>query len=266
MSESLLALNRVSVVREGRKILDNISLELRRGEIITVIGPNGAGKSTLLKIALGLLSPTSGTVRKENGARIGYMPQQLHIDPNLPLSTLRFLQLGNANVQAIKTALIEVGATGLENRGVQSLSGGEMQRVLLARALLRNPDLLVLDEPAQGVDVGGQTDMYSLIAELRHRHHCGVLMVSHDLHWVMAQTDHVLCLNGHICCEGHPEHVGNDPAYRALFGDHTLGDAAIATIAPYHHHHNHAHDLHGVVHSENSACNGDHAEHEHRHG
>jgi zinc transport system ATP-binding protein len=180
------------------------------------------------------------------------MPQQLHIDPNLPLSTLRFLQLGGAKSQAIKTALLEVRAEGLEQHAVQSLSGGEMQRVLLARALLRDPDLLVLDEPAQGVDVGGQTEMYSLIAELRHRHRCGVLMVSHDLHWVMAQTDHVLCLNSHVCCEGHPEQVGNDPAYRALFGD-----AAVSTIAPYHHHHNHAHDLHGAV------CTDDHAEHKH---
>lgn len=257
MNETLLALNNASVVREGRKILDNISLDLQRGEIITIIGPNGAGKSTLLKLALGLISPTSGNVRKALNLRVGYMPQRLHIDSNLPLSTLRFLQLGGAKMPAINTALAEVGATGLEQHAVQSLSGGEMQRVLLARALLRNPDLLVLDEPVQGVDVGGQTEMYALIAALRHRHHCGVLMVSHDLHWVMAQTDRVLCLNQHVCCEGHPEHVGNDPAYRALFGD-----AAVTTIAPYHHHHNHAHDLHGSIHAEES----DHAEHPHHHG
>lgn len=255
MSEILLALDSVSVVRDGRKILDNISLTLQRGEIITIIGPNGAGKSTLLKVVLGLTAPTSGHVRKTHGLHTGYMPQQLYIDPNLPLSTLRFLQLGGAETAAIQAALTEVGAEGLEQHAVHSLSGGEMQRVLLARALLRNPDLLILDEPAQGVDVGGQTDMYTLIAELRHRHHCGVLMVSHDLHWVMAQTDRVLCLNQHVCCEGHPEHVGNDPAYRALFGD-----AAIKAIAPYHHHHNHAHDLHGGI------CTGDHAEHGHHHG
>ncbi len=255
MNETLLAISDASVVRDHRKILDTISLTLQRDEIITIIGPNGAGKSTLLKLALGLIAPTSGAVRRTEGLRIGYMPQRLHIDANLPLSTLRFLQLGGAKKPVIDAALAEVGASGLEHHVVHALSGGEMQRVLLARALLRNPDLLVLDEPVQGVDVGGQTEMYALIAELRRRHHCGVLMVSHDLHWVMAQTDRVLCLNQHICCEGHPAHVGNDPAYRALFGD-----AAVTTIAPYHHHHNHAHDLHGDI------CADDHSEHGHRHG
>ena len=257
MSETLLRVTQANVTIAGRTILDNVSLELRRGEIVTVIGPNGAGKSTLLKLALGLIAPTSGVVERDTNLRIGYMPQRLHIDANLPLSTLRFLQLGGAKKSAIAAALDEVGIAGLEQQALQALSGGELQRVLLARGLLRNPDLLVLDEPVQGVDLGGQTAMYELIGSLRRRHHCGVLMVSHDLHWVMAQTDHVLCLNQHICCEGHPEQIGNDPAYRALFGE------AAVTIAPYHHHHNHAHDLHGAVQSD---AHDQPAEHRHRHG
>jgi zinc transport system ATP-binding protein len=173
------------------------------------------------------------------------MPQRLHVEPGLPLTTLRFLQLGGATAATIATALDEVDMRGVETTALQALSGGELQRVLLARALLRNPNLLVLDEPAQGVDLAGQTAMYDLIGTVRERHRCGVLMVSHDLHWVMAQTDHVLCLNQHICCEGHPQHVGSDPAYRALFGE-----VGVHALAPYQHHHNHQHDLHGCVQGE----------------
>ncbi|MDB6061902.1 MAG: zinc transporter ATP-binding protein [Verrucomicrobiaceae bacterium] len=246
MSESLLQLDRVSVKIEQRTIIENVSLQLRHGEIITVIGPNGAGKSTLLRVALGLLIPTSGAVIKSDNTRIGYMPQRLNLDASLPLSTERFLRLGGSNKIKISAALAEVDMQGSEQRPLQMLSGGELQRVLLARALLRDPDLLVLDEPVQGVDLGGQTAMYELIGAVRQRHHCGVLMVSHDLQWVMAQTDHVLCLNQHICCEGHPQHVGNDPAYRELFG------ANVSHIAPYQHHHNHQHGLHGEVCSEHT--------------
>lgn len=245
MSEELLSLDRISLAIDGRSILQNVSLRLTRGEIVTVIGPNGAGKSTLLKVALGLLAPTSGAVRQTDNLRVGYMPQRVHIDPSLPLTTRRFLQLGGAGQPAIEAALAEVGIDGVEQRALQALSGGELQRVLLARALLRKPDLLVLDEPVQGVDLAGQTAMYELIGAVRQRHRCGVLMVSHDLHWVMATTDHVLCLNQHICCEGHPEHVGNDPAYRALFGV-----TSAENIALYQHHHNHRHDLHGEVQAE----------------
>lgn len=239
--KQLLELKQVSVKIAERVLIDNISLQLQRGQIITVIGPNGAGKSTLLRVALGLLPATSGEVHRPATARVGYMPQRLQIDASLPLSTERFLRLGGSHRAQITEALAEVAMTGSEQRPLQTLSGGELQRVLLARALLRNPDLLVLDEPVQGVDLGGQIAMYELIAEVRQRHGCGVLMVSHDLQWVMAQTDHVLCLNQHICCEGHPEQVGNDPAYRELFG------IQVSNIAPYHHHHNHQHGLHGEV-------------------
>jgi zinc transport system ATP-binding protein len=244
MSDALLELKQISVKIAARTIIENVSLQLQRGEIITVIGPNGAGKSTLLRVALGLLAPTTGAVYKPSTARIGYMPQRLQIDVTLPLSTERFLRLGGSSRAKIGEALAEVAMTGSEQRPLQTLSGGELQRVLLARALLRDPDLLVLDEPVQGVDLGGQTAMYELIGSVRQRHRCAVLMVSHDLQWVMAQTDHVLCLNQHICCEGHPEQVGNDPAYRELFG------LQVSNIAPYHHHHNHQHSLHGEVRSE----------------
>lgn len=246
MSDALLELKQISVKIAERTIIENVSLQLQRGEIITVIGPNGAGKSTLLRVALGLLAPTTGSVYKPSAARIGYMPQRLQIDVTLPLSTERFLRLGGSSRAKIGEALAEVAMTGIEQRSLQTLSGGELQRILLARALLRDPDLLVLDEPVQGVDLGGQTAMYELIGTVRQRHRCAVLMVSHDLQWVMAQTDHVLCLNQHICCEGHPEQVGNDPAYRELFG------LQVSNIAPYHHHHNHQHGLHGEVRSEHN--------------
>lgn len=252
MKEPLLKLERISVQFAGRPVLQDVSLALDRSEIVTVIGPNGAGKSTLVNVALGLVKPTHGTVQRSADLRIGYMPQRLQVDRSLPLSTLRFLQLGGGDKNAAAAALAEVEMAGMEMQPLQGLSGGELQRVLLARALLRQPDLLVLDEPVQGVDLAGQIAMYDLIGTLRQRHRCGVLMVSHDLHWVMAKTDHVVCLNGHVCCQGHPEHVGNDPAYRALFGDNTLN------IAPYHHHHNHAHDIHGAV---TGACDHDHRGH-----
>jgi zinc transport system ATP-binding protein len=244
MKETLLKLDRVSVQLSNRVILEAVSLELERSEIVTVIGPNGAGKSTLVKVALGLIKPVQGYVQRRSNLSIGYMPQRLQIDASLPLTTQRFLQLGGADRRAAAAALAEVEMAGMEAQPLQALSGGELQRVLLARALLRKPDLLVLDEPVQGVDLAGQTAMYDLIGAVRQRHHCGVLMVSHDLHWVMAKTDHVVCLNQHVCCQGHPEHVGNDPAYQALFGDNPRN------IAPYHHHHNHAHGIHGEVMAE----------------
>jgi zinc transport system ATP-binding protein len=242
MTPALLTLDRITVQLSRRVVLEQVSLQLRRGEILTVIGPNGAGKSTLIKTALGLLQPAAGTVHKAPGLRVGYMPQRLHVDPSLPITVTRFLRLGGAGLEAIAAALLEVDMGAFGRAALQELSGGELQRVLLARALLRQPDILVLDEPAQGVDLAGQTAMYELIDNLRLQHGCGVLMVSHDLHWVMAKTDNVLCLNQHVCCQGHPEQVGNDPAYQALFG------ASYArSIALYQHHHNHEHGLHGEV-------------------
>jgi zinc transport system ATP-binding protein len=217
-------------------------LEVRDGEIVTLIGPNGSGKTSLVRVILGLLAPSVGRVRRRPGLRIGYMPQRLHVDPVLPLSVRRFLLLGGRCPEArLQATLKEVGALHVIEHPIQAVSGGELQRILLARALLREPPLLVLDEPVQGVDVNGQIELYELISRIRQRHGCGILMVSHDLHLVMASTDHVTCLNHHVCCSGTPEVVSRDPAYLGLFG------AATGKLAVYTHHHNHAHDLHGNV-------------------
>ncbi len=242
MSEALIRLDGVAVSFNGQAVLDEVQLSVQPGEIVTLIGPNGAGKTTLVRVVLGLLQPDRGNVRRAARLRIGYMPQKLHVDATLPLSVLRFLRLvpGVDRKRAL-AALAEVGAEQVIDSPLQSISGGEMQRVLLARALLREPQLLVLDEPVQGVDVAGQAELYRLISRLRERHGCGVLMVSHDLHLVMSATDQVVCLNRHVCCSGHPEQVSGDPAFIELFGQ----DAK--SLAVYHHHHDHAHDLHGGV-------------------
>lgn len=223
-------------------ILDNVSLAVRAGEIVTLIGPNGAGKTTLVRIMLGLLKAHSGSVQRLPGLRLGYMPQKLVIDPNLPLSVGRFLQFASKDKHAQQTAMAQMGIGRLATSPLSAISGGEMQRVLLARAILRKPQLLVLDEPVQGVDIGGQTELYQLINEIRDHYHCGVLMVSHDLHLVMSATDTVICLNQHICCQGHPESISNDPEYLSLFGSRHA-DA----LALYAHHHDHHHNLHGEV-------------------
>ncbi len=242
MNDALIRLDGVAVSFNGQAVLDDVQLSVQPGEIVTLIGPNGAGKTTLVRVVLGLLQPERGNVRRAPRLRIGYMPQKLHVDATLPLSVLRFLRLvpGVDRKRALP-ALAEVGAEQVIDSPLQSISGGEMQRVLLARALLREPQLLVLDEPVQGVDVAGQAELYRLISRLRERHGCGVLMVSHDLHLVMSATDQVVCLNRHVCCSGHPEQVSGDPAFIELFGQ----DAK--SLAVYHHHHDHDHDLHGGV-------------------
>jgi zinc transport system ATP-binding protein len=216
--------------------LHDVSLAVLPGEIVTVIGPNGAGKTTLLRVVLGLQRPDAGRVHRRSGLRVGYVPQRFAIDESLPLTVRRFLALVPAAEPQIAAALGEVGAAHTLALPVQTLSGGELQRVLLARALLRRPELLVLDEPAQGVDITGQAELFALIRRIRDSTGCGVLLVSHDLHLVMAATDRVICLNHHVCCSGHPEAVSRDPAYRALFG------AAIDGFALYAHRHDHHHD------------------------
>ncbi len=231
-------------LRYGRHtIVENVDLAVRPGEIVTVIGPNGAGKTTLLKLLLGLLAPSSGSVRRREGLRVGYLPQRLQLDPVLPITVARLMTLTVKRPRAeVEAALAETGVARLIDAPVQSLSSGELQRVLLARTLLLDPDLLVLDEPVQGVDFTGEADLYELIGALRHARGCGVIMVSHDLHVVMAATDRVLCLNRHVCCAGTAEAVGQDPEYARLFGRR-----AAQALAVYTHRHDHAHTTSGEI-------------------
>lgn len=240
----LLRLAGVRLTHGGQVVLDHVDLAVEAGRIITVVGPNGAGKSSLLKVALGLLRPDAGTVERA-AATVGYVPQRLDIGRLLPLSVRRFLAMalpGRAGRRELEDMLGLVGAGHVLDRQVVDLSGGELQRVLLARALLRRPDLLVLDEPVGGVDVAGQAELYDLITAQARDHGVGVLMVSHDLHVVMAATDHVVCLNRHVCCAGHPEAVSRHPEYLALFGPRVA-----ASLAIYTHAHDHGHGADGSV-------------------
>jgi zinc transport system ATP-binding protein len=241
--EPLISVSGVEVAFAGRRVLEGVELTVRPGEIVTLIGPNGAGKSTLVRVVLGQLEPDRGAVRRRPGLTVGYLPQRLSVDPTLPLTVRAFLNLPRRKPEAmLETALAEVGVPGVLEWPFQELSGGETQRVLLARALLNDPALLVLDEPLQGVDFAGQLALFQLIAEVRRRRGCGVLMVSHDLHLVMAGTDSVVCLNRHVCCSGAPESVRHHPEYLALFGP-----KAAEGLAVYSHAHDHHHDLSGHV-------------------
>jgi len=235
---SLISLDRLSVSYGGNTVLSGVNLSIEPGEIVTVVGPNGSGKSTLLRSVIGALKPTGGAVRRAPGLRLGYVPQKLHIDPTLPLTVRRFLSLPvRVSGARASEALEQAGAGDLAARQMSGLSGGQFQRVLLARALLSNPQLLILDEATQGLDQPGSAAFYQRIEKVRQELGCAVLMVSHELHVVMAASDRVICLNGHVCCEGAPEHVASAPEYRALFGTGTQG-----ALALYRHEHNHSHD------------------------
>jgi len=228
----------LSIRLGGVTVLRAVDFFIDPGEIVTIVGPNGSGKSTLLRAIIGALRPDSGMVTRAAGLRIGYVPQKLHIDPTLPLTVRRFLDLPvRVDEAAARTALEEAGAGALAGRQMARLSGGQFQRVLLARALLSKPDLLILDEATQGLDQPGSAAFYRKVAEVRDKLGCAVLMVSHELHVVMAASDRVICLNGHVCCEGKPEHVASAPEYRALFGTGTQG-----ALALYRHEHSHTHD------------------------
>ena len=250
-SEPLLRLSDVTVRYDDRATLDHVAIEVRRGEIVTVIGPNGSGKTTLIRTALGLIPPNEGKVTRLAGLRVGYVPQQIVVDRTLPLTVRRFLTMsGTSSRTEHERVLAEVGLGDVLDSPFQALSGGEAKRVTLARALLRRPDLLVLDEPTSNVDVAGQAEFYDLIQTIRDLHDCGVLLVSHDLLLVMRATDTVVCLNGHVCCSGRPDSVSRDPEYLALFGPRVA-----ETLGVYAHDHDHHHDVAGepVAETENSA-------------
>lgn len=242
MKDILATLDNVSVTFGDRVIVDQVSLSIKRGDIITIIGPNGAGKTTLIKTILGIQAASSGLVNRQPGLVIGYVPQTLNLESTLPLSVERFMALGGCNRKCCQQTLARTGAAHLMSASVHHLSGGERQRLLLARALARQPGLLVLDEPAQGVDINGQAALYNLVRQLRDQLNCGVIMISHDLHLVMAATDKVICLNKHVCCSGLPEDISHDPAFIETFGS-----AVAESLTVYHHHHNHRHDLHGNI-------------------
>lgn len=239
---ALIDLHAVSLSIDKKTILQKINLRIKEKEIVTLVGPNGAGKSTLLKIALGLTKPSSGSVYRRPALSIGYVPQSVNKDYTMPVSVTDFIRLAKTkhSYQNYQQIMQELSLQSLEQKLISELSGGELRRVLFARALLNKPELLVLDEPTAGVDVNGQEAFYQQLKSLREQYGFAILMVSHDLHLVMSATDRVICLNQHICCQGHPVHVLEDPHYQALFSDKpATSDMAIAF---YEHHHDHVHE------------------------
>ncbi|MEL6169786.1 MAG: metal ABC transporter ATP-binding protein [Pseudomonadota bacterium] len=241
---SVVYVSDLTVQLGGRQVLAGVNLSIEPGEIVTIVGPNGSGKSTLLRAILGAEKPSSGRVKRQTGLRIGYVPQRLHVDPTLPMTARRFLDLSRPVDRTSATKALDRADVGsFIDRQMTDLSGGQFQRVLLARALMGNPQLLILDEATQGLDQPGSAAFYTRIEEVRRELGCAVLMVSHELHVVMAASDRVICLNGHVCCEGAPEQVASAPEYRALFGTGTRGALALYRHEHDHgHHHDHATD------------------------
>ncbi|MCC7320831.1 MAG: metal ABC transporter ATP-binding protein [Rubellimicrobium sp.] len=256
---TLIAVNHADLWRGRVRVLHDVSLAVAPGEIVTIVGPNGSGKSSLLRLMTGEFVPRRGRVTRAAGLRIGYVPQKLHVDPTMPLTARRLLDLPQrVDEAAARRALEGAGADALAGRQVADLSGGQAQRVLLARAMLSDPQILLLDEPTQGLDQPGAAAFYQRIEGFRRRTGAAVVMVSHDLHVVMSASDRVICLNGHICCEGTPAHVAAAPEWRALFGTGTGG-----ALALYRHAHDHGeHPDHGHHHHDQDHDNN----HGHRHG
>ena len=235
---NLITIEGLTVTYGGVTALENVSLDINAGEIVTIVGPNGSGKTSLLKAIIGAVTPLEGSVKIKQGLKIGYVPQRLNLDPTLPISAGKFMRLTNKiNKKSCITALQQAGVPELAEKQMSELSGGQLQRVLLARALLGTPEILVLDEATQGLDQPGSADFYRQIEKVRKETGCAVLMISHDLHVVMSTSDRVICLNGHICCSGAPETVVATPEYQELFGTETNG-----ALALYRHSHDHKHD------------------------
>ena len=235
---SLIQVEDLSVRYGARTALSRVSLRVEPSEIVTIVGPNGSGKTSLLRAIIGAIKPLQGRVLQASSLKIGYVPQKLHIDETLPITVSRFLKLpGGVTAADIDYALTQAGVPELEKAQLSQLSGGQFQRVLLARALIGKPDLLLLDEATQGLDQRGSASFYQQIETVRQNTGCAVLMISHELHVVMSASDRVICLNGHVCCEGTPAVVASAPEYRALFGTGTGG-----ALALYRHEHDHGHD------------------------
>lgn len=230
-------MSNAGIERAGRWLVRGVEFAVAAGEIVTLIGPNGSGKSTTAKMALNILQPDEGSVTRSAGLVVGYVPQKISVDWTLPLTVERFMRLtGKVTPPEVDDAMTEAGVLHLRHDEVRTLSGGEFQRVLLARAIARKPGLLVLDEPVQGVDFAGEIELYDLIGRIRDKLNCGVLLISHDLHVVMAATDRVICMNGHVCCQGTPTAVASSEEYRQLFGAR-----ATSILAVYEHSHDHTH-------------------------
>jgi zinc transport system ATP-binding protein len=262
-SEPLVSLSGAGIFRDGRWLVRGVDMTIRPGEIVTLIGPNGSGKSTTARMATGVLKPDEGQAGRRRRLRTGYVPQKLAIDRSLPLTVGRMMRLtGRRTSEKVRSALEAVGIAHLEGAQIHNLSGGEFQRALLARAIIHEPDLLILDEPVQNVDFGGEVALYELIRAIRDRSGCGVLLISHDLHVVMAATDTVICLNGHVCCSGTPESVAASQEYRNLFGAR-----AAEAMAFYRHEHDHTHLPDGRVrHADGTVtddCHPDDGHHDH---
>ncbi|NRB30123.1 MAG: metal ABC transporter ATP-binding protein [Rhizobiaceae bacterium] len=261
---ALIRLNNVGMERGGRWLVRGVTFDIMPAQIVTLIGPNGSGKSTTAKMAIGVSTPSEGEAKRRSDLRIGYVPQKLNIDWTFPLTVERFIHLtGRIDKTAVEEALAMTGVAHLRNNQINNLSGGEFQRVLLAHAIARRPNLLVLDEPVQGVDFNGEMELYDLIVEIRDKLNCGVLLISHDLHLVMASTDLVVCLNGHVCCQGTPMVVAESPEYHELFGARATG------LVRYQHQHDHTHLPDGrVLHQDGSItdhCHPDDGHHNHDH-